>query len=67
MPRVKNALPEATDGEILRLVARLVEQQTSRWHTPEDLKLRRAVVARTRAIARKVPLWTDRTLRPEIR
>ncbi len=65
MPRVKNALPETTDSEVLRMAALLVERQTSRWHSPEERKLRRAVVARTRAIARRVPLWTDRTPRQE--
>lgn len=60
MPRVKNALPESTDSEVLRMVARLVEQNTSEWLRPTARRLRRALVARTRAIARRVPLWTDR-------
>jgi hypothetical protein len=60
MPRVKNPLPESTDREVLRMVARLVEQNTSDWHPADVRRFRRALVARTRAIARRVPLWTDR-------
>jgi len=60
MPRVKNPLPEYTDSEILRLAAASANARANRAGEPPMRELHRGMAARLRAIARRVPLWTDR-------
>ena len=58
MPRVKNPLPEMTDGEILRVAAMRYDLAAGAGAV-QARRFRRGVAARLRAIARRVPLWTD--------
>lgn len=63
MARVKNPLPDLSDGEILKRVAyeytRRAPQKREQGHFV-DAAACLAVAARLRMIARRVPLWTDR-------
>ena len=58
MARVKSPLIQHTDSEVLCMTARHVDQEASRMQGI-DLGVRRAMAARLRSIARRVPLWTD--------
>ncbi len=49
MSRRRNPLPDLSDGEVLRMAARLAAQSA-----------KRELAARLHAIARRVPLWTGR-------
>lgn len=60
MPRVKNTLPEYSDSEVLRLAAASHDARANRMDEQPDRALHRGIAARLRAIARRVPLWTDR-------
>ena len=59
MPRVRSPLIQHTDSEVLRMAARHVDREASGMNGV-DRQVRRAMAARLRLIARRVPLWTDR-------
>jgi hypothetical protein len=60
MPRVKAPLIKQTDAEVLRMAARRFELDAGLNYGREFAVFRRAMAARLREIARRVPLWTDR-------
>lgn len=59
MTRVKNPLPDRTDGEVLKMAAALFDNRAKFEPLTQAAPLYRATAARLRAIARRVPLWTD--------
>ncbi len=58
MARVKSPLMQHTDSEVLRMTARHVDLEAGRMQGV-DRQVRRAMAARLRIIARRVPLWPD--------
>ena len=59
MARMKNPLPGLTDGEVLRAAAVLYTQLAQVTGEPGAQRTRRAMAARLRMIARRVPRWPD--------
>ena len=60
MPRVKNPLPEYTDSEVLRMVAADLDRRANAAEDGSAARFNRVLAAKLRAIARRVPLWTNR-------
>ena len=59
MPRVKAPLIEFSDGEVLRMAARKFDLDANAPSEPGRMRFHRAMAARLRSIARRVPLWTQ--------
>ena len=59
MTRVKSPLQELTDSKVLRIAARRAELEIASAQDERQRRFSRHLAARLRAIARRVPLWTD--------
>ncbi len=65
MSRRRNPLPTMSEGQVLKVAARLLEGQakdirasSEPWCRAEAVELLSAAASRLRHIARRVPLWT---------